>query len=79
LDFTISEFKHYAKPWGLDYNFAFIDGEHSYEAAKHDYGLVSFCNRILFHDVHGDEVGRFALTELGGKVVDPNGYYGYKE
>jgi hypothetical protein len=79
LDFTIQEIKDWRKPWGLDFNFAFIDGEHSYEAVKHDYDLVKFCNRVLFHDVHGYEVGKFVLKELGGSVTDENGYYGYYE
>jgi predicted O-methyltransferase YrrM len=76
IDFTIAELKHY---YGEHYNFAFIDGDHTYEAAKHDFELVRFCGRVLFHDVHGEGVGQFALKELGAKVVDDRGIYGYWE
>lgn len=34
----------------LDFDFAFIDGEHSYEAVKLDFNCVKKCGRVLFHD-----------------------------
>ena len=34
----------------LDYDFAFIDGDHSYEGVKFDFDLVKKCGRVLFHD-----------------------------
>jgi hypothetical protein len=34
----------------LDFDFAFIDGEHSYDAVALDFELVKRCGRVLFHD-----------------------------
>ena len=34
----------------IEYDFVFIDGDHSYEGVKYDYELVKECNQILFHD-----------------------------
>lgn len=78
IDFTLAELKAWAPQWQLDFNFCFIDGEHAYDAVKHDYDLTSWSNRVLFHDAHGWEVGKF-LEEIGGEVVSPCGVYGYKE
>lgn len=82
IDFEINLLR---KGWGqtwrdrVNFNFAFIDGDHEYEAVRHDFGLVKFCKRVLFHDVHHGTVKRFVIDELGAKVVDDNGYFGYWE
>lgn len=34
----------------LNFNFAFLDGWHTYEAVKHDFEMTKFCGRVLFHD-----------------------------
>ena len=63
--------------WNRDqipFDFAFIDGEHTYESVKHDFELVKRCGKVLFHDIQGEEVGSF-VKEIGGKVVQEK--YGY--
>lgn len=35
---------------GLDFDFAFIDGDHSGDAPIRDFELVKRCGRVLFHD-----------------------------
>lgn len=34
----------------LDFDFAFIDGDHSFEGVKTDFEAVSKCGKVLFHD-----------------------------
>ncbi|MHA1302186.1 MAG: class I SAM-dependent methyltransferase [Candidatus Heimdallarchaeaceae archaeon] len=36
---------------GIDFDFAFIDGKHTYEDVKADFELLKRCGRVLFHDV----------------------------
>jgi len=50
-------------------NFAFIDGEHTYENAKYDFELVRGCGRVLFHDADIPEIGKF-LVEIGAEILD---------
>jgi predicted O-methyltransferase YrrM len=32
------------------FDFAFIDGDHTYEGVKFDFDLVKHCGNVLFHD-----------------------------
>lgn len=34
----------------LKFDFAFIDGAHSYDGVREDFALVNQCGRVLFHD-----------------------------
>ena len=81
LDATFQkQLPYWIKPLQIQFNFAFIDAEHTYEAAKRDFGLIEpLCNRVLFHDAHCHGVHKFAITELGAKEVDPQKVYGYWE
>ena len=36
----------------LDFDFAYIDADHTYESVKHDFGLTKKCGRVLFHDYY---------------------------
>lgn len=66
----------YWKDW-LNFDFAFIDGDHTYEAVKHDFSLVNFTGRVLFHDVDYEPIKKFAIDEIGAKVIDKEGRFGY--
>lgn len=45
----------------LEFDFAFIDGDHSYEGVKFDFEITKKCGKILFHD--------YGYWE----ILDPNG------
>lgn len=61
----------------INFDFAFIDGEHTYKDVKADFELVKRCGRVLFHDVDPvyKQVNKFA-HEIGIKI---NGNIGYWE
>ena len=42
----------------LDFDFAFIDGNHEGEAPQEDFNLVKKCGRVLFHDIDRPAVKR---------------------
>ncbi len=46
---------------------------------SHDFKLVKFCKRVLFHDIQGSGVGKFVKGELGLKAIDTRGIFGYWE
>lgn len=45
-----SEIDKYVK--ALDFDFAYVDADHTYESVKHDFSLVKKCGRVLFHDYY---------------------------
>lgn len=61
----------------LDFQFAFIDGQHTYEAVQSDFLMVKSCKLVLFHDnrdsfpgvkkliqeIDARSIGEFALWE----------------
>jgi len=54
----------------VPFNFAFIDGDHTYEGIKADFELVKFTKRVLFHDYAiAPEVQAFC-KEIGAKQVE---------
>ena len=36
----------------IDFDFAFLDGDHSVEGVKADFDMVKRCGRVLFHDYY---------------------------
>ena len=63
----------------FNFNFAFIDGEHTEKAVRHDFELVKFCGRVLFDNANFPELKRFVIDEIGGKVEGVNSVWGYWE
>jgi len=53
----------------FNFNFAFIDGKHTYENAAYDFNLVKFCGRILFHDADMEGIKSF-VKQIGAKIFD---------
>lgn len=61
----------------IDFDFAFIDGNHIYEDVKADFELVKKCGRVLFHDIipEFEGVNKF-VHEIGIKQIFYNvGYW----
>ena len=54
----------------LNFNFAFIDGKHDEESVRHDFELVKFCKRVLFHDYFKRQIRKF-MDEIGAKSMGP--------
>jgi len=76
-----ADIKFIVRKWQskLNFNFAFVDGNHTYESVKHDFGLVKFCGRVLFDNVNMPELRRFVIDEIGGRFVDKGKILGYWE
>ena len=61
----------------INFDLAFIDGNHDYKNVKADFELVKKCGRVLFHDVDPQftQVDKF-IKELGNVKVTGNlGYW----
>lgn len=61
----------------IQFDFAFIDGQHNYKDVKADFELVKNCGRVLLHDtdkVRFEGVNRFA-NEIGAKQIFDNVSY----
>lgn len=61
----------------LEFDFAFIDGDHNYRNVKADFELVKKCGRVLFHDIipEFEGVNKF-VHEIGIKQIFHNiGYW----
>lgn len=61
----------------INIDFAFVDGGHELHKLAHDFGLVKFCGRVLFHDYHCPEINHFCNT-IGAKPVC-DGIFAYWE
>ena len=58
----------------IEFDFAFIDGEHTYEAVKADFELVKHCGRVLFHDIHIEGIKKF-VEEIGATEIKTIAYW----
>ena len=78
IDDTITRILSYITKY-YNFNFAFIDGRHTYENAKHDFSLVKFCKRVLFHDADMEWIASL-VKEIGGKIFNGTkfAYWEYK-
>lgn len=70
IDYVLSDLE---KNWKdiVNFNFAFVDGNHTYEAVKHDFQLVKFCKRVLLHDANLPQVKRL-VDEIGAEIIPSN-------
>lgn len=79
IDFEINTLVNYWNGYWknkLNFNFAFVDGKHEYESVKHDFSLVKFTGRVLFHDASYEPIKKF-LNEIPITIVDKEGNFGY--
>jgi len=67
IDAIINDLRNNPK---FNFNFAFIDGMHKVENVRHDFDLVKFCGRVLFHDCNIPEIQQFVIGELGGTIIN---------
>ncbi len=67
----------------IEFDFAFIDGEHNYEAVKKDFEMVKKCGRVLLHDANHPLLGKqegykginkFA-NEIGAEFIGNMAYW----
>jgi len=80
IDKVIRDLQHFEQ---FKFNLAVIDGEHKRKNVEHDFELVNFCGRVLFHDVNIPEIREFVIEEIGGKILnedtDEPAKFGYWE
>lgn len=61
----------------LDFDFAFVDGDHRYDGVAADFEKVRRCGRVLFHDyTPGNDVFRF-IGQLPSSQVRTSGIFAY--
>ena len=60
----------------IDFDFAFIDGNHDYHNLKLDFNLIKKCKRVLFHDANSSfkDVNIF-LKEINAKILGHVAYW----
>lgn len=63
-----------------EFDFAFVDSDHTYEGCSKDISVVEECGRILFHDVYHPPIIK-AINELRernpGNYIQCGGTFGY--
>ena len=60
----------------FEFDFAFIDGAHNYESTKHDFELVKFTGRVLFHNADWLPVRKF-INEIEAQAIGRKGNWAY--
>ena len=63
----------------LNFNFAFVDGEHTEKSVRHDFELVKFCKRVLFHNANDKLIHGFLVDEIKADIIGPGDFFAYWE
>ena len=61
----------------VNFDFAFIDDDHSASGVRESFEIVKRCGRVLFHDIEHPKfpgVSKF-IDEIGARRLDRNGYW----
>jgi predicted O-methyltransferase YrrM len=61
----------------IKWDFAFVDGRHTYEDVKADFEMVKSCGKVLFHDVAKRKKYGFRdfVKEIGAKIEGNIAYW----
>jgi predicted O-methyltransferase YrrM len=61
----------------IKWDFAFIDGSHTWEDARMDWELVNKCGKVLFHDVNKKAFAgvRKFVDSIEAKIIGPIAYW----
>lgn len=59
----------------LDFDFAFIDGDHTGEAPRLDFEAVKKCGRVLFHDINRPAVKALLYELQNVEIIGEMAYW----
>ena len=61
----------------IKFDFAFIDGSHTWEDVRQDFDLVKHCGKVLFHDVNKKAFKgvRMFVDSIGARCDGPIAYW----
>ena len=65
----------------IKWDFAFIDGSHTWEDVRMDFDLVKPCGKVLFHDINKKTFKsvKMFVDSIEAKIIGPIAYWESKE